>query len=171
MPIRFRCAYCDKLLGIARRKAGAVVNCPQCSQPLIVPTPEPEPEPQPTGATAGGPPALPPKPAKLFERDDFDAMLRGEPTLRPPDEPRKKRRTRTPRPSSPPPPPWPSAVERSDPTTAPPPPTAAPRAAPPTAGRPLLTPVKLILLLVILIGLLGLAFGGGILVGRMLVNA
>ena len=37
MPIRFRCVYCDKLLGIAKRKAGAVVNCPQCGQPLIVP--------------------------------------------------------------------------------------------------------------------------------------
>ena len=41
MPIHFRCAHCEKLLGIARRKAGSIVNCPQCEQPLIVPTPEP----------------------------------------------------------------------------------------------------------------------------------
>ena len=28
MPIRFRCAYCNQLMGIARRKAGTVVRCP-----------------------------------------------------------------------------------------------------------------------------------------------
>ena len=70
MPIRFRCVYCDKLLGIARRKAGAVVNCPQCQQPLIVPTPEPEAE-----ATASG------EPNKLFERDDLEDMLNPNPDL------------------------------------------------------------------------------------------
>ena len=42
MPIRFRCVYCDKLLGIARRKAGAVVDCPHCAEKLIVPTPDPD---------------------------------------------------------------------------------------------------------------------------------
>lgn len=63
MPIRFRCVYCDKLLGIAKRKAGAVVNCPQCNQPLIVPTPDPEPEP-----TGGGP-------DRLFEGDDPEAVM------------------------------------------------------------------------------------------------
>src|SRR5262245_53589362 len=170
MPIRFRCVYCDKLLGIARRKAGAVVNCPQCNQPLIVPTPEPEPEPQPSGAAAGGPPALPQKPGKLFERDDFDAMLRGEATLRTPDEPRKKRRTKTPHPPAPPPTPWPSEAVPSLPKTAPPDPTTIPRPASPATGGIVLTPVKLIVLLIGLIGLLGLAFGGGILIGRMLVT-
>ena len=40
MPIRFRCVYCNQLLGIARRKAGTVVNCPHCGERLIVPTPE-----------------------------------------------------------------------------------------------------------------------------------
>ena len=44
MPIRFRCCYCDKLLGIARRKAGSVVDCPHCSEKLIVPTPDAEAE-------------------------------------------------------------------------------------------------------------------------------
>src|SRR5947209_460375 len=29
MPIRFRCAYCNQLMGIARRKAGTVVRCPK----------------------------------------------------------------------------------------------------------------------------------------------
>ena len=37
MPIRFRCAYCQQLMGIARRKAGAVVRCPRCAGELIVP--------------------------------------------------------------------------------------------------------------------------------------
>ncbi len=40
MPIRFRCVYCDKLLGIARRKAGTIVDCPHCKEKLIVPSPE-----------------------------------------------------------------------------------------------------------------------------------
>jgi len=82
MPIRFRCVYCDKLLGIAHRKAGAVVNCPHCSEKLIVPTPEP------TGGTdeakgteeekAFDPAAGP----QLFERSDFDHLLQPEPTFR-----------------------------------------------------------------------------------------
>lgn len=39
MPIRFRCAYCNQLMGIAHRKAGTVVRCPKCAGELIVPTP------------------------------------------------------------------------------------------------------------------------------------
>ena len=31
VPIRFRCAYCNQLMGISRRKAGTVVRCPTCS--------------------------------------------------------------------------------------------------------------------------------------------
>jgi len=85
MPIRFRCVYCDKLLGIGRRKAGAVVNCPHCGEKLIVPTPESE-----------GPAFSPPAPeapvpstedaaARLFEQDDFDVLLEPQPipTFRP----------------------------------------------------------------------------------------
>jgi phage FluMu protein Com len=37
MPIRFRCHHCEKLLGIARRKAGAQIHCPQCGVSLVVP--------------------------------------------------------------------------------------------------------------------------------------
>src|SRR5262249_61750502 len=37
MPIRFRCAYCNQLMGIARRKAGNVVRCPRCAGQVIVP--------------------------------------------------------------------------------------------------------------------------------------
>src|SRR5262249_32266945 len=48
MPIRFRCAYCNQLMGIARRKAGTVVRCPRCAGQVIVPDPGPE------AADAGG---------------------------------------------------------------------------------------------------------------------
>src|SRR5688572_27746928 len=106
MPVRFRCVYCNKLLGIARRKAGAVVNCPQCNQPLIVPTPEPEP----TAAAASGTASLPKAPSKLFERDDFEAILQGDATLPTPDRPaRRPREERKPNPL----PPKPFPVERS----------------------------------------------------------
>ena len=37
MPIRFRCSHCSRLLGIARRKAGTQVRCPECSQSVTVP--------------------------------------------------------------------------------------------------------------------------------------
>ncbi len=48
MPIRFRCAYCNQLMGIASRKAGTVVRCPKCAGEIIVPTPEgPEPPSEP----------------------------------------------------------------------------------------------------------------------------
>jgi hypothetical protein len=66
MPIRFRCAYCNQLLGIARRKAGTVVRCPTCAGQVVVPAsdaaPEPE-EPQPGGDRP------------VFERSDFDELF------------------------------------------------------------------------------------------------
>lgn len=37
MPIRFRCPHCTRLLGIARRKAGTAIRCPQCGETLTVP--------------------------------------------------------------------------------------------------------------------------------------
>ncbi|MCI0465363.1 MAG: hypothetical protein L0Z62_51235 [Gemmataceae bacterium] len=73
MPIRFRCAYCNQLMGIARRKAGTVVRCPTCSGQVVVPTPEGSAaspgdagQPQPD---AGGP--------ALFERSDFEQDVFG----------------------------------------------------------------------------------------------
>ena len=71
MPIRFRCAYCNQLMGIARRKAGMVVRCPTCSGQVVVPDP----------GTAGeaGPSSGPPRPADagapLFEGSDFDQIF------------------------------------------------------------------------------------------------
>lgn len=40
MPIRFRCAYCNRLLGIATRKAGTETTCPHCGYAITVPHPE-----------------------------------------------------------------------------------------------------------------------------------
>jgi hypothetical protein len=74
MPIRFRCAYCNQLLGIARRKAGQVVRCPTCAGQVVVPTPEEggnadvEAEAEgPAPAAGDGPP--------VFERSDFDQIF------------------------------------------------------------------------------------------------
>ncbi|MDY3559562.1 hypothetical protein R5W23_000556 [Gemmata sp. JC673] len=39
MPIRFRCGYCNRLLGIATRKAGTETTCPHCSAVVMVPEP------------------------------------------------------------------------------------------------------------------------------------
>jgi hypothetical protein len=64
MPIRFRCAYCNQLLGIARRKAGQVVRCPTCAGQVVVPNPE--------GEEAVDPP---PPPPPLFERNDFSELF------------------------------------------------------------------------------------------------
>jgi phage FluMu protein Com len=65
MPIRFRCAYCNQLLGIARRKAGTIVRCPTCAGQVIVPTVESDASPQPR---PGSQPFV-------FERSDFDDIL------------------------------------------------------------------------------------------------
>src|SRR4051812_20151282 len=68
MPLRFRCAYCNQLMGIARRKAGTVVRCPTCSGQVVVPNPE-------DGAAESEEPSPPPHPQpkgpELFDRSDF----------------------------------------------------------------------------------------------------
>jgi hypothetical protein len=66
MPIRFRCTYCNQLMGIARRKAGTVVRCPSCTSQVIVP--DPGPDDLDKGRRGGNPP--------VFERSDFDEIFR-----------------------------------------------------------------------------------------------
>lgn len=74
MPIRFRCVFCNQLMGISRRKAGTIVRCPVCASSITVPT-------QPDGDSAERSrksskarrqrePSAP-----LFERSDFDDVF------------------------------------------------------------------------------------------------
>jgi DNA-directed RNA polymerase subunit RPC12/RpoP len=60
MPVRFRCAYCNQLLGISRRKAGTIVRCPTCSGQVVVPSVE-------------SVPAAVQQP--VFERSDFEELF------------------------------------------------------------------------------------------------
>src|SRR5258708_5085256 len=79
MPIRFRCPHCNQLMGIARRKAGSLVNCPTCTTSVLVPLNDVlEEDSQSPSAAPPAPaptPAAPSPPRELFERDDFDAFL------------------------------------------------------------------------------------------------
>lgn len=165
MPIRFRCVYCDKLLGIARRKAGSVVNCPQCNEKLIVPTPEPGGTEESMGteedkaleATAG---------PQLFERSDFDRLLQPEPTFRSgEDEPIPS--TAPQRPSAlPPQVPMPYVPQPYAPQ--PYPMQQAPAPVPLQQPGFFISSGKLTWLSVLAVVLLAAAFGIGIFVGRMM---
>jgi DNA-directed RNA polymerase subunit RPC12/RpoP len=62
MPIRFRCSYCSKLLGIARRKAGTDTVCPHCGYEITVPKEEGEKESDGGDSGRTAPPALESKP-------------------------------------------------------------------------------------------------------------
>lgn len=77
MPVRFRCVYCNQLLGIARRKAGQVVRCTNCGGQIIVP----EAEPKTATVHAGGEQkgvreSGSPLRENLFERANLDELLR-----------------------------------------------------------------------------------------------
>ncbi|MCE9534238.1 MAG: hypothetical protein K8T89_24425 [Planctomycetes bacterium] len=164
MPIRFRCVYCEKLLGIARRKAGSLVNCPQCGEKLIVPTPDPsamvekEDEKEEDALAAAGP--------RLFERSDFDAMLQGEPTFRaieekPPDMPApREKAVREPVAA-----PKLTPIERP---VAPPAPAPAPDFDVVAPEGFFVTPSKATWLSVIAVVCLAVAFAAGLFIGRML---
>jgi len=166
MPIRFRCVYCDRLLGISRRKAGAIVSCPHCKEKLIVPTPGPEDQ-----AAAeeeketNEDPALPQGKAngpQLFERDDIDALLQPKPTYR--AEPPKAR----PAAAGAAPVAEAVALEPYVPQmVAPPPKPAQPlfEKTAPTGGI-VLSPARATWLAVAAVVLLAVAFGAGLLVGR-----
>ncbi len=55
MDINFNCSQCNQKLAVDQTAAGATVNCPTCSTPLVVPT-APPPSPPPP-ASANPPPA------------------------------------------------------------------------------------------------------------------
>jgi len=156
MPIRFRCPYCNQLLGIARRKAGTAVHCPTCQKPVTVPLASQEDAP-------GSPPppaALPehsPAPASpaLFERSDFedylhDPVAAAAPAPAPAPAPR------------PAPSPFDLGQLQGAPAPVPPPlPTPAP------AGI-VLSPARATVATVVVILLLAVAFGAGLVIGRWL---
>jgi hypothetical protein len=162
MPIRFRCRYCNQLMGIARRKAGMTVNCPTCHAQVVVPPPEAEAQPEapPSAPAVGEAPAPAPVegavPAPLFERSDFEAFLENPVHEAPP---------RAPEPPAPPPvapAPSPFASE----SFAPPPlPLSSSAMRSPPAGL-VLSPTQATWLTVVAILLLALAFGAGLLVGH-----
>lgn len=87
MPIRFRCAYCNQLMGIARRKAGSVVRCPTCSGQVVVPTLEEagmssgaregSREKEKRKSTQPQPPVQLPGAGQLFEGNELDQLLEG----------------------------------------------------------------------------------------------
>ena len=150
MPVRFRCAYCNQLLGIARRKAGSIVRCPTCSGQVIVPTIESIPVEQPAAAVE----------QPVFERSDFDDLLGTAATGG-----------------------VASAVESSPQAPMPVAPAGAwgthsepafdmsklDPSASLRAGAPpgiVLSPIKATVIAVVVIVLLGVAFGAGVLVGK-----
>jgi hypothetical protein len=154
MPIRFRCAYCNQLLGIARRKANQVVRCPTCAGEVVVPEPEggvEEPEQQQVPANQ-----------PLFERSDFEDLF-NDPVVEGP----AARPAPPPQPAPPPPLPAPAPV---------------PAWNPPAEGsfdgdrmgrrsevQPpglVLSPTRATVLTVVVILGLAVAFGAGWLVGR-----
>jgi hypothetical protein len=148
MPIRFRCAYCNQLMGIATRKSGTVVRCPRCAGEVIVPLMR---ESQP----ANGPGRL----NQAFEAEDFGQEFAH---LDAPLEP-------LPNPLMPPPPyaHMPLAeAEASAPVPVPSPP--ADTSLPYNVSRTglFLTPPMLIGIGVALLGLIGVAFLLGFFLGH-----
>jgi hypothetical protein len=162
MPIRFRCAYCNQLMGIARRKAGTVVSCPNCSGQVVVPAED-------VVETSGSGPTAPPDKGSepLFERGDFDDLFRSGKGMGAPSPP-------APPPPPPPRPMAPAAAPPQQQAPMPPPPRldfASPQPAPAPALPPpvngyVISPSMATLLSVALIVALALAFTAGLLVGR-----
>jgi hypothetical protein len=152
MPIRFRCAYCNQLMGIARRKAGTVVRCPTCAGQVIVPNADAAPEPDPL---PGQQPAGQPQP--LFEGSDFDQMFQ-EPAAGAASVPAADGA------AAPPPGAWGTHAEPKFDVEKlePPPPMHQP-----SAGMPpgiVLSPAKATLLTVLAVIALAVAFGAGFMV-------
>jgi phage FluMu protein Com len=170
MPIRFRCAYCNQLLGIARRKAGTVVRCPTCAGQVVVPADavaEPE-----ESAPGGEQP--------VFERSDFDDLFNnpkpateaGDPPTAGAPAPRKKgggAGTADPPEEAPvPPEAW---GTHADPDV-----EVEPLGIPPAGGAPhfqaprppgiVLSPTVATILTVVIVVGLALAFAAGLLIGR-----
>ncbi len=157
MPIRFRCAYCNQLLGIARRKAGTVVRCPGCSGQVVVPSLEE------AGLSAKDKSGHGP-----FEGNEIDKMLEGtdQPSVVQPGPGPVLASQYAGAP--------PGGAPRNAGATVPAPPMLpmpAPTVPPPTGPKPpgiVLSPAKATLLSVGVVVALAIAFGSGLLVGLLL---
>jgi hypothetical protein len=142
MPIRFRCKYCNQLIGIARRKAGTEVLCPTCHGKLDVPTAD-------AAVAPGG------APAPLFEQNDFEDFLR-VPFREEAERHSAASRGRVGRPGAAAPPLLIDVERLPD----------QPESVSPPVGV-LLTPVRLAILVVVIVLLLAAAFAAGIAVDRL----
>jgi hypothetical protein len=150
MPIKFRCVYCNQLLGIARRKAGSTVRCTTCNGELIVPDPaaatELADDPPPLPAVTERPPVQVDG-GQLFERDDFAEVLEpfqfrsSSASLKAPARP----------------------SPRSEPTVSTP--SLVPSPAPPLAAGLTLTRKQATWAAVVIVIALGIAFAGGYFLG------
>jgi DNA-directed RNA polymerase subunit RPC12/RpoP len=156
MPIRFRCAYCNQLMGIARRKAGTVVRCPTCSGQVVVPNPEAAP-PEPSESS---PPQPQPRGPELFDRSDFGNELfqNAQPNMARGGVGRSGGFLPVPQ--------QPKAPAAYDVEPAPPPAGASYLGPAPALPGILLTPGKLAVLAVFVVLLIGVAFFAGMLIGR-----
>jgi hypothetical protein len=155
MPVRFRCAYCNQLLGIARRKAGTIVRCPTCSGQVVVPSVESLPVNQPAGAVEQA----------LFERSDFDELLGTATTGHPPAAVEAS-------PQAPmqvaPAGAWGTHAEPAFDVAKLDPSASQRLAAPPGM---VLSPTKATILAVVVIVLIGAAFGAGVVVGKFVLGS
>ena len=162
MPIRFRCAYCNQLLGIARRKAGTVVRCPTCAGQILVPKLQAEEAAKPE----------PPGGELVFERSDFDDLLNPSPTARDVKDDQPVTLPSENAPSAPPvaeapPGAWGTHAEPAF-DVAKLDPSGSQRALRPGI---VLSPTKATVLAVLIILALGLAFGAGVLVGKFVLGS
>lgn len=193
MPIRFRCVYCEQLLGIARRKAGTVVKCPNCAGQLIVPAPDAatiNSTEEDDDATAAAPDKedlsarTAQAPAKvtaaagaksdateaglLFERNDFDELLRPAVAKRNSGSGPAARTAPKPQPQ---PPPQPFDFAAAPAVQLAPVPAKIPATPPPMTARRsgiFLSPLLIVLLLGFIFVSVSGAFVVGLLVGKMI---
>jgi hypothetical protein len=162
MPIRFRCAYCNQLLGIARRKAGTVVRCPTCAGQVIVPNVEFDD----SESGNGGEEPL------VFERSDFEELLNPN---QPAGAQERKRQAilsssespvALPMATEPPPGAWGTHAEPAFDVSRITPPSPAGPSSP--AGGIVLSPARATFLLTVVVVTLALVFGLGFLLGYFL---
>jgi hypothetical protein len=196
MPIKFRCVYCEQLLGIARRKAGTVVKCPNCEGQLIVPTPDPADEavdekddhedfteaaPQ-KEAPAAKKVAVPAAKSDddtaggmLFERDNFEELLKPaiekKPAAKPAPKPVPAKTfdlSDIPEVAADSAPAAKGYVDSAFSRPPPPAPAVTPQA---PAAKPkgiVLSPLKLVLLLLFILFMSGTSFVAGMFAGRLI---